>query len=74
MFEADLGSTSETKQTCDNTGSKPNLIVQGQSHVNTMASTNKTFAEATSLKAKSSHTYEADFDDGWCIGSGKFHS
>jgi hypothetical protein len=35
---------------------------------------NKTFAEATTLKAQSSHTYEADFCDSWCIGSGTNNS
>jgi hypothetical protein len=36
-----------------------------------MAQENKNFAEATITKSKSSHTYEADFCDSWCIGSGK---
>lgn len=30
-----------------------------------------TFAEATALKRLSSHEYEANFVDDWCIGSGK---
>lgn len=29
------------------------------------------FADATAVKALSSHTYEANFPDDWCIGSGK---
>jgi hypothetical protein len=29
-----------------------------------------TFAEATAVKASSSHEYEAYFPDDWCIGSG----
>jgi len=28
------------------------------------------FAEATAVKASSSHVYEAYFPDDWCIGSG----
>jgi hypothetical protein len=31
---------------------------------------NETFAAATILKAKSSNSYEADFRDSWCIGTG----
>jgi hypothetical protein len=30
----------------------------------------KTFAEATAVKAESSNTYSADFPSEWCIGSG----
>jgi len=30
----------------------------------------KSFAEATAVKATSSHTYSAEFPDDWCIGSG----
>jgi hypothetical protein len=30
----------------------------------------KSFAEATAVKAISSHTYSAEFPDDWCIGSG----
>lgn len=42
------------------------LAVMTASHPET------TFAEATSVKATSSHTYEADFPEDWCIGSGRF--
>jgi hypothetical protein len=33
-------------------------------------SSEKTFAEATCVKAVSSHTYSAEFPNDWCIGSG----
>ncbi|KAG4439514.1 hypothetical protein IFR05_004999 [Cadophora sp. M221] len=35
----------------------------------TASSQQMTFADATAVKALSSHTYEANFPDDWCIGS-----
>ena len=40
----------------------------------TTSSQEVSFADATAVKATSSHTYEANFPNDWCIGSGKIHS